>query len=402
MSELLTTAKALNDNIVQLRRGIHQNAEVGLHLPHTKELVLKELERLGIKGESCGDSGVVACIQGDKPGKTFLLRADMDALPMGEETGLEFACSNGNMHACGHDCHTAMLLGAAALLVENRDKIQGTVKLLFQPGEEIMEGAKEMVDSGVLANPTVDAAMMIHIVSAFPTPSGVVGVFGGGPSYSSVDWFRIDINGKGAHGATPYLGVSPLTIMAAISNQLQEIISLGIPSSENAVLTVGEMHGGNIANIIPDTAYMTGTIRTFSNTVRKTIKDKMELGIPLVAQSRGGNATVSFGANAPCVNGDAAVSASVLGSGQALLGEQMALNMSTIEGGAYARVSGSEDFAYIAEKVPSAVALLVAGSIQDGYTHPAHHPKADFDESVLYVGSAFYAQSALDWLQNNA
>ncbi len=398
MDLLLEEAMGQLPYMVEIRRQIHENPEEGMELPKTLALVTQELREMGLRPEPCGKAGVTALIEGEGPGGVFLLRADMDALPVEEETGLAFAAQNGSMHACGHDCHAAMLLGAAKLLQKHKSEFRGTVKLMFQPGEEIMEGAKDMIAAGVLENPKVDAAMMVHINSGFECQNGAAAVFGPGVNYASVDWFRIDIQGLGGHGAQPEKTVSPLPIVAAICGHLQEMIASGVANEESAVLTLGEVHAGKVANVIPDTAYMAGTIRTFNEEVRAQLKKGLERAIPLLAQAKGGSAEVRFGANAPPIVSSARVRGSVLSSIRSLLGEELALDLETAFEGKLNRVSSSEDFAYVAKEVPAAVVWLMAGTPEDGYCYPCHHPKADFDESVFYEGAAVYAQCAMDWL----
>ena len=400
MNVLLEEARGHNHHLTQLRRQIHKFPEVGRSLPATKQVVVEELYRLGITPKNCGESGVVAEIRGKGEGKVFLLRADMDALPVREETGLGFAAENGCMHACGHDTHVAMLLGAAKLLADHKDDFCGTVKLLFQPAEEILEGAREMLDCGVLENPKVDAAMMIHIISGDEKPVGSLSVFGPGPNYASADWFRIDIQGRGGHGAQPHMAVSPIVIAGSVIAHLQELVAVGVDAGETAVLSIGELHSGNLSNVIPDTAYLAGTIRTFSEEVRAHIKGELAATVPLLAKAKGGDAEVSFTRCTPCVQSDAAVAQSLLRSAQTLVGEN-AVDMGVLDRDAAHRVTSSEDFAYIARQVPSGLMWLSAGNREAGYVYPAHHPRADFDEDVFFVGAAAYAQSAMDWLNAN-
>ncbi len=255
-------ALALREELITHRRQLHRDPEVGLHLPRTRAYVMEQLRGYGCAPIECGDSGVVALIGGKKPGKVFLLRADMDALPIQEETGLPYASRTpGNMHACGHDTHTAMLLGAAKLLKQHEDEIPGTVKLLFQPGEEILEGAKAMVEAGVLENPRVDAAAMLHVIAGSQVKEGTMGVFGPGAAYASADWFKIEIKGLGGHGAAPNYTRNPLGALCTIHQGIHEIIAEHSAPAENCVMTVGELHGGDTGNIIPDSAYLRGTIR---------------------------------------------------------------------------------------------------------------------------------------------
>ena len=255
MNKFMEQAIAIKDDIVEYRRVIHSNPEVGAELPKTKAYVMDKLREFGYEPEEICESGIVATIEGSKPGKTFLLRADMDALPMAEATDCDFKATNGAMHSCGHDMHTAMLLGAAKLLKQNQDEIEGTVKLVFQPDEEGFTGAKKMIEAGVLQNPKVDAAMAMHVNSG--TPSNLV-VCGLGTSIGGCNRFRIVVKGTGCHGALPETGVDPINIAAHIFLAIQEITSREIPATKPAVITIGKFAGGDAPNIIPNevTGYM--------------------------------------------------------------------------------------------------------------------------------------------------
>lgn len=402
MKNLIVEAKQMNEELVKNRRYLHQHPELAMALPNTKRYVMDRLREYGYEPREYGESGISVLAGGKRPGKVILLRGDMDALPIQEETGLPYASENeGCMHACGHDCHTSMLLGAAKLLKKHEDEIEGTVKILFQPGEESLIGAKEMVKEGILSQPDVDAAMMIHVTIGIPIPDGMVGVFGAGPSYASADWFKINVRGKGGHGATPQLAVDPLGTICAIHGGIQEIVAEHVNPAENCVMTVGEIHGGNTGNVIADTAFMRGTIRTFDKETREILKESLSRMAEYTAKSRRCEADVEFTNSCGVVECDAKVSEDILGFTQELLGENTAVDLSTAFGGALKRVSGSEDFAAISEKVPSAVALLCIGCSKCGYEYGNHHPKSKFNDDYLYVGTAVYANSAIEWLKKN-
>ncbi|MCK5737063.1 MAG: amidohydrolase, partial [Spirochaetaceae bacterium] len=275
MKELLGEAKSLNKSLLEWRRFLHKNAEVHTILPITTAYVMDRLKEMGYNPVEICKSGVLAVISGKKPGKTILLRGDMDALPITEETNLEFKSETGNMHACGHDFHTSMLLGAARLLKKHEDEIEGTVKLMFQPAEETLTGAKLMIEAGILENPEVDAAMMIHVFSGMPFPEGSVIFAGSGIISATSDWFKINIKGRGGHGAMPHTAIDPLNAAAHIHIALGEINSREIDPNETGVVTVGQMHGGTTGNIIPDTAFLSGTIRTYNDETREFIKKRV-------------------------------------------------------------------------------------------------------------------------------
>ena len=258
-------AQELKDEITQNRRRIHQNAEVGLNLPNTKAFVTEKLREYGLKPTECGH-GVTATL--GKPGKTLLLRADMDALKVKEKTDLPFRSENGSMHACGHDMHAAMLLGAARLLKAHQSELKGTVKLVFQPDEEGFTGAKAMLKAGVLEAPEPQAAMALHVNSG--TPSGLV-LCGKGTFMAGCTLFRITVKGVGCHGAMPETGVDPINIAAHIYLALQEITARELPAKTPAIVTMGKFSAGHAPNIIPQEAVIEGTIRTFDRDVTALI-----------------------------------------------------------------------------------------------------------------------------------
>ncbi|MEL7648613.1 MAG: M20 family metallopeptidase [Sedimentibacter sp.] len=399
MNNTLQEAKALQESIVKDRRYIHQNAELGQNLPVTTEYVVKRLKEMGYEPQVITDSAVVAMAGGKKSGKTILLRADMDALPILEENGLEYKSKTSNMHACGHDTHAAMLLGAAQILKNHEDEIEGTVKLMFQPAEEQLSGAKAMIKAGVLENPKVDSAMMIHIFSGMPVPAGTLLIPGGGYVTSSGDMFHIDIKGKGGHGAMPQDSVDPLNVMSHIHIALQEVIAREMPPSSTTVVTIGQMHGGNASNIIPDTAFIEGSIRAFDSKEREFMKNRVVDISKGMASLFRAEAAVTFPMECPSVYNDPQMSEQVLSINKELLGEQGVCEFAKAFPGG--KMTGSEDFGYVSEKVPSVMMGFGGGSPEEGFPYPQHHPKVNFSEDVLYMGSAVYANTAMQWLKMN-
>ena len=251
--------------VVERRRYYHQHPELTGEEKNTRDAIHRDLEALGITDirDMVNCYGLVATIHGGKPGKTVGLRADTDALSFQEETGLPFAsCEPGKMHACGHDMHTAMVLGAAKLLKEHEDEIEGTVKLEFQPAEEIFQGSLDMINSGLLENPKVDAAVMFHVLAGMPLPAGMVLVPGGGITMASCEQYHITVHGKGGHGSMPNACIDPITAAAHIHIALQEINSRELDPAGFGVFTTGRFEAGKASNVIPDTADMWGTIRT--------------------------------------------------------------------------------------------------------------------------------------------
>ncbi len=395
---IMEEAEGLQEILVNHRRHLHGIAEVGFELPETAAYVAECLERMGYRPELVGGSGVVALAGGKKKGKTFLLRADMDALPIQEESGVPFSSRNGNMHACGHDLHTAMLLGAAQLLKNHEQEIEGNVKLMFQPAEEIMSGAKMMIGQGVLENPRVDAAMMIHVQPGAPFKAGTAVVMKNGPVSAACDWFTVKVRGKGCHGAMPQNGVDPLNSIAHIYTALQELNARELSPSDIAVITVGEMHGGNTANVIPDSAYLSGTIRTLDENVREFVKARLREIAVQVARAFRAEAEVIFERGCPCNTIDSNLNRKLKGYMEELLGPAGYADASAA---AHMETNfGSEDFAYISTAVPSVMLGLSAGSPADGYCYGLHHPKAVFDEKGLSIGAAAYCFTALEWLKS--
>jgi hippurate hydrolase len=329
----------------------------------------------------------------------------MDALPIREEAEVPFASENGRMHACGHDMHTSMLLGAARLLKQHEDEICGTIKLMFQPAEEIFEGSHNMIEAGVLKQPEVDAALMIHVMAGMPLPVGTVIVCDGGVSAPAGDYFTIRIQGKGCHGSMPNNGIDPVTVAAHIITALQEIHARELALSEEAVLTIGSIHGGAAANVIPDAVELAGTIRTYDEEVRSCIKTRMTEISQSVAAAFRATAEVSFGSGCPTLVNDADLSDCAVKYVRELLGTSKAFTagqLNALSGHQKApKTAGSEDFAYVSHEVPSIMMALAAGQPDQGYCYPQHHPKVKFDESALAQGSAVYAYAAMRWLEEH-
>jgi len=404
-NNILQEAAAYQEQLVQTRRYLHSHPETGFDLKNTTEYVRKELIAMGYEPVMCGKSGIIALAGKKKSGKVFLIRGDMDALPIKEESDVPFSSDNGKMHACGHDMHTTMMLGAARLLKSHEYEIEGTVKLMFQPAEEIFEGSDDMINAGVLNSPDVDAAMMIHVMAGLPIPAGTVISCDGGVSAPAADYFYIDIQGKGCHGSMPNNGVDPVTIAAHIITGLSEINSRELGLSDDAVITIGTINAGNAANVIPDTAHMSGTIRTYDEETRSYIKQRVSDIASNIASAYRGSASVTYGSGCPCLlnNPDLATcSAKYLNE---LLGPSRTFTAAQLNamsgGGKASKSTGSEDFAYVSQKVPSIMFALADGTPQDGYCYPQHHPKVKFDEAILSEGSAVYAYTAMRWLEEH-
>lgn len=404
--QLKEEAGQLRNTIISDRRYLHTHPGTGFDIEDTVAFVKKELTAMGYEPMECGRAGVVALAGGKKPGKVFLIRGDMDALPVKEEADVDFPSTNGKMHACGHDMHTAMMLGAARLLKMHEDEIQGTIKLMFQPAEEIFEGSQDMIKAGVLEDPHVDAALMIHVMAGMPFEAGTVVVSAPGVSAPAADYFEIKVQGKGCHGSMPNTGRDPLNVAAHILIALQEIHARELAMSDQAVLTFGTMRAGTAANVIPDSVVMGGSIRTFDEETRSYIKERMIEISEGIAKSFRTEAEVTFGSGCPTLVNDKDLSACTEKYLKELQEPGKAFSVAELNamggGQKSSKSAGSEDFAYVSQEVPSIMLALAAGQPEKGYIYPQHHPMVKFDEEALAGGSAVYVYTAMRWLEEHS
>lgn len=386
---ILAEAKALQTAIINDRRHLHTTPEAGADLPNTRSYVAERLREMGYQPRELA-GGIVAEITGRPTGRCILLRADMDALRVTEQTDLPFRSENGCMHACGHDMHAAMLLGAAQLLRSHTDELNGTVKLVFQPDEEGFTGAKAMLSAGVLKDPAPQAGFALHVNSG--TPSGLV-LCGRGTFMAGCTLFRITVNGVGCHGAMPEKGVDPLNIASHIYLSLQEIISREIGAKTPAVVTIGRMTGGEAPNIIPQTAVLEGTIRSFDRDLSAQIFTRIGEIAQCTAQAFRGTAVTEEIASAPPLRNDVALTNRMADLAGALFGEKLIYRMD--EGG-----MGSEDFASYTYDLPCAYLLIGAGTKQENpaFGEPMHNERVVFNEDILPRGAALHTWCALNWL----
>lgn len=381
-------ALELKDETIQNRRYFHTNAEVGLDLPKSKAYVMEKLKEYGLEPQECG-YGVTATL--GKGGKTILLRADMDALPMAEESGLEFASVNGNAHTCGHDFHAAMLLTAAKMLKENEAELEGTVKFMFQPAEETFQGSKNMIENGILDG--VDAAIGYH-VSPGKMPVGIYMYNSKTTMMYSVDGFKITVKGKGSHGAYPHVGIDPINIGVHIYLALEALIAREADPSKANVMTIGHFEAGTANNIIPESALLEGTLRTNNPEERKKLVARMKEVAVKTAEVYGGSVEIEMVSEVPPLICDSKLTDEVVGYMQEL-NIPGAMPYPGVE------ASASEDFASVAEKVPSVFMYLSAGYLDERGGYAAHNPKVQFNEDVCPIGSSCYAHCATQWLKNN-
>lgn len=383
----LTRANELKEETILNRRYIHQNAEVGLDLPKTKAYVMNKLKEYGIEPKDCG-YGVTATI--GNGGKTILLRADMDALPMSEESELSFACpSKSEAHACGHDMHAAMLLTAARMLKENEANLKGTVKLMFQPAEETFQGSQNMIENGILDD--VDVALAYHVAGNH-SPIGLFMYNSNSTMMSSVDGFKITITGKGSHGAYPNMSIDPINIGTHIYLALQALIAREANPEKANVLTIGQFQAGNAANIIPETAVLQGTIRSNDVESRKLLVRRLQEVCEGETKVFGGKVEVEWTSCVPPLICNKEVT-------EAMVKYMKEMDIPSAREYPGITANGSEDFAVISEKVPSCFMYLGAGFPDERGDFGAHNPKVQFNEDALPVGAACYATCATRWLE---
>ena len=383
--DIQAIAKEYKDYLIEMRRWFHAHAEIGEKEFETSAKIKEELTRYGIEWRPCSlETGVLATVVGGKPGKTILLRADMDALPITEETGAEFASRNpGVMHACGHDCHTASLLTAARLIHDHREELCGTVKFAFQPAEEVGTGAPGMIQGGALEG--VDCAFGIHIWSMIP--AGKVSVRGG-PQLAAVDKFIINIEGKGGHASAPHECTDPIVCLGAMIGNLQAVVSRECNPADAAVLTIGKVASGTLWNVIPGTAYLEGTTRFFTRQLQKAFPEKMARVVQGTAATYGCKADLNYIPIIPPTINDDACAEFVKKTAAKLFSQENVIDIGPISTG--------EDFGLYLEKVPGVMALVGVGNEACGAVWPQHSPKYTVDEDALLNSVILYSQVAFD------
>ena len=384
LQELMTR---WNGYQIEMRRWFHQHPEESTKEVRTAERIRAELDRAGIPWRPCGlGTGTLARIEGAQPGRTILLRGDIDALSVSEETGLPYASEvPGVMHACGHDCHISMLLTAAMIVNEIRDRLKGTIVFAFQPAEELGLGARAMIEEGALEG--VDACFGMHVWSDYP--AGTVALRKG-PMMASGDQFKIHVRGKSTHGAQPQLGADALIMGAAIAQNLQTIVSRETYPGDTAVVTVGKFHSGTRFNVVAGTAELEGTTRTFSPAVRDRFEEQITRIARSTAEAMRGTADVEYLRIVPVTVNDPGMIDVVTGAAGKIFGDKGVIEADLQMGG--------EDFAFYQEKVPGAMVLLGVRNEACDAVWPQHHGCYKVDESVLVKGAALHVQTALDFL----
>lgn len=383
---------AFENELIELRRHFHQHPELGFKEFETAKTIAGLLEQWGVEvTKGVAGTGVVGLIRGGQPGRTIALRADMDALPIEEKTGLAFSSHTpGVMHACGHDGHTAILLGAAKVLSELKDNLRGNVKLIFQPAEEGPGGAKPMIAAGVLANPTVDAILGLHIWPELP--SGSVGITAG-PVMAAMDRFDITVKGVGGHGAIPHRAVDPVVAASHVVTALQTIASREIDPLDSVVVSTCTLQAGTAFNIIPHEATLSGTVRSFSRETREKVPQRIGEIVAGVTTALGCDHEYTFSYLYPATVNHEKLTGFVRGVTQDLLGDDRV--------GEIPRPSmGGEDFSFYQEKVPGTYLFLGTRNEEKGLTHSIHHPEFTIDEEILAQGVALFCNLAVNFLND--
>lgn len=374
--ELNEFAEAIKQQVVEWRRYFHKNAELSYQEENTSQFVYEMLQSFyGLEVSRPTRTSVVARLKGGRPGKVLAMRADMDALPIHEETDVPFASKNpGVMHACGHDGHTAMMLGAAKILGQFKDQIEGEIRFIFQHAEEMFPGgAKEMVEAGVMEG--VDEIIGLHLFSMIPTGKIQVGY---GPFTANSDVFDIEIIGKGGHSSQPHETVDPIAIGAQVINNIQHVMARNIDPLEKAVVSVTEFHGGTAKNIIPDTIKIGGSVRSFSQDVRVKIAEQIEQIVKGLTAAHGATYQYDFVYGYSSVYNDEAVTEKVEKLIESEFGSDYILKLPPFMGG--------EDFSAFLQKAPGCFIGIGAADTQAETHYPHHHPRFDIDEKALGIG----------------
>lgn len=393
---IVQASRALEKQVIEWRRAVHRRPEVGMDLPETSAFVRRVLSEIGLRPSNSG-AGVVAVIDGAAPGKCVAVRADMDALPMQEDTGLAFASEKpGMMHACGHDAHVAIALGVAKVLKDERHSFPGAVKLIFQPAEEGPGGALPMIQEGALENPRVDAIIACHVGNIWPEArsTGVIGVRYG-TIMASCDNFAIRVRGKGGHGAMPHLSVDSVLVAAHVVTSLQSIVSRELKPTASGVITVGKINGGCAENIIAPEVLMEGTIRALDPATREYLDRRVEELPKAVASSMRATAEVNVNRGYPPTINNPEFTRFFQEAAISLFGSDSVREIGEPS-------MGAEDMAYFLERVPGTYFGLGTHSGDDRTSYPHHHPKFDVDEAALWKGTAVMAETAVRWLKSQA
>lgn len=388
----LDEANKIKKDIINLRRDLHMHPELGFEEYRTSGVIENTLKSLGIKTKKVAKTGIVGLLEGKKDGKTVALRADIDALPMQDKKKVDYISKNpGKMHACGHDAHTAALLGAAMILSKIKNELCGNVKFFFQPAEETDGGALPMIEEGVMENPKVDAIFGLHCDENIDC--GKIGIKYGKANASS-DMFEIDIIGSSSHGASPHEGTDAIVITAQIISALQNIVSRTVDPVDSAVITIGLIEGGYKGNIIADTVHLEGIIRTLSPETRISVRNKFKKIIEGISETMGAKAKINIIPSYPSLINDNKMVDFLKQNVESLLGKDSIIVKEKPS-------LGVEDFAYFLEKVPGAFFYLGTRNEKKQIIHPAHSSLFDIDEDALPLGAAIHAKTVYEFLNSN-
>jgi amidohydrolase len=391
-TSLRSEVQALTDETIALRRALHQHPELGFQEFNTSRIVAERLRGLGLEVQTgIAGTGVVGLLRGGRPGRTVLLRADMDALPIEEENDVPYRSQRpGVMHACGHDGHTAGLLAVARLLGERRDSLAGTVKFCFQPCEESPPGgARPMIEAGVLEGPRVDAVFGLHLWQVMPL--GTIGVITG-PAMANSDRFTATIQGRGGHAAQPHLTVDAAVVASQIVVALQTVVARNVSPLKSAVVTVGQIAAGTTYNVIADAAVLKGTIRTFDADLRELVAERAEAVARGVAEALGATLTWEYTRGYPAVVNDPAMAALVRAATAEVVGADNVIAAEPTMGG--------EDFAYFLQERPGCFWFVGSRNDERGLIHGHHHPRFDIDEAALAIAIESLAAVTLRYLES--
>lgn len=382
--------KEIEGEVISIRRKLHQIPEISMEEHQTSEMIAEYLKEIDVEViENIGGTGVVAVLEGKETGKTLAIRSDIDALPIEEKTGLAFSSKNkGKMHACGHDGHMAIALGTAKVLSEFKEEIKGKVKFIFQPAEEELIGANEMLKDNVLQNPDVDAILGLHIWPDIE--SGLIGVRPG-PIMAAVDKFEIELIGKGGHGGIPQKAIDPVVMTSSLIDRIQSIVSREIDPTKAAVVTIGKIQGGTAYNIIPDKVHLEGTVRTFEIEIRDYIENRIKKITKNVSEGFEGNYNIKYKRKVPPVFNHKKFTKNIIAKLKGLLGEEKVIRDFNLS-------MGGEDFALYQNQIPGTYMFLGTRNESKDIVKPIHHPEYNIDEDILKLGVKVFSSLALDFL----
>lgn len=386
--KFLSLAENIKSELISVRRDLHENPELGFDLIRTSQKVKEFLSKEGIEFYEVAQTGICAIIRG-KGTKTVALRADMDALPLEDKKNCDYSSKiKGKMHACGHDAHTTILLGAAKILNSIKDEIPGNIKLFFEPAEETTGGASIMIKEGVLDNPKVDAVIGLHVEEWLE--AGTVGLKRG-VAYAASNPFTIKIIGKGGHGASPHMTIDPIVIASNVIVSLQNIVSRELPPTDPAVITIGSIHGGTAQNIIPEEVTISGIIRTMKSEHREYVKTRLIQVVEGIVHYMRGKCEISIDESYPCLYNNDELAELFESKAIEVIGEDNVYKLDQ-------PTMGVESFAYFSMERPSLFYFLGSGNKEKGIVNPAHGSLFDIDESCLAIGTAMQCKLAYEFL----